>query len=162
MDGRRAGRRTRYLYATAFNHAGEGEGFVKVDLEAGREGGKEGGVGLVQVNYGEETFGGEVIFVPREGKGGGEGGEDEGYLLTFVHSYGRNVSEFRVYDAERAGEGREGGLVASVALPRRVPWGFHALWVGEEELKKQHGVVRLRKGRVVGEEEGGEEGKEEL
>lgn len=83
VDGRRVGRRTRYLYATAFNHAGEGEGFVKIDP--------------------------------------------------------RNVSEFRVYDAREVEGGREGGgkggLVASVVLPRRVPWGFHALWVGEKEMR---------------------------
>jgi len=164
------GRRTRYLYATAFNHAGEGEGFVKIDLEGGREGGREGGVGLVKVNYEEGTFGGEVIFVPREDKGGKEGGEeggeDDGFLLTFVHSYPRNVSEFRVYDAREVEGGREGGgkggLVASVVLPRRVPWGFHALWVGEKELKEQQGMVRLRKGKVVKEEGKGEGGKEEL
>jgi len=170
VDGRRVGRRTRYLYATAFNHAGEGEGFVKIDLEGGREGGREGGVGLVKVNYEEGTFGGEVIFVPREDKGGKEGGagggEDDGFLLTFVHSYPRNVSEFRVYDAREVEGGREGGgkggLVASVVLPRRVPWGFHALWVGEKELKEQQGMVRLRKGKVVKEEGKGEGGKEEL
>jgi len=163
VDGRRAGRRTRFLYATPFNHVGEGEGFVKVDLERG-EGGREGGVGFEQVRYEEGTFGGEVIFVPREGgRGGGEGREeDDGYLLTFVHSYLRNVSEFRVYNAKTMEGGRDGGLVASVELPRRVPWGFHGLWVGEEELKEQQGRVCLRKGRVVGGEGGGEGRKEEV
>ena len=130
---------------------------MKVDL-----GGREGGVGFEQVRYEEGTFGGEVIFVPREGEEGREGGEDDGYLLTFVHSYVRNVSEFRVYDAKTMEGGREGGLVASVELPRRVPWGFHALWVGEEELKEQQGRVGLREGRVVVEGGGGEGEKEEL
>ncbi len=52
--------------------------------------------------------------------------------------------------------------VASIELPRRVPWGFHALFVGEEEVGKQLEKVQLVKGRVVvKEEEEEEEGKKE-
>ncbi|EKU20397.1 9-cis-epoxycarotenoid dioxygenase [Nannochloropsis gaditana CCMP526] len=157
------------MFATVFNQHGEGEGFVKVDLEGERG---EGGAPYAEVKYEEGTFGGEVIFVPREGEreGGGEREEDDGYLLTFTHSYPRNVSEFRVYDARRmeggGEEGKEGereALVASVALPRRVPWGFHALWVEQNELENQRDRVVLRKGKVV--EEGGgaaRKAKEEL
>lgn len=97
----------------------------QVDLEA------EGGLALQTLDLGEETYAGEAIFVPKEGSQ--TGAEDEGYLLTFTYSYKTNSSDFRVYDARTMSS----TPVARVPLPRRVPYGFHAIWVPQEELNHQ-------------------------
>jgi carotenoid cleavage dioxygenase len=62
---------------------------------------------------------GEGVFVPR---GAAEG---DGWLITFVYDRGRDGSDFVVFDAEDMA----GGPVGRVALPRRVPYGFHGWWV---------------------------------
>jgi carotenoid cleavage dioxygenase len=61
----------------------------------------------------------ETTFVPA---GAGEG---EGWLLTFVYDHATDSSELVVLNALHV----EDGPVASVALPRRVPHGFHGVWV---------------------------------
>lgn len=91
--------------------------------------GPGGKTGLQVLNFGERTTGGEAMFVPRQQAES----EDDGYLLTFTYSYVTNTSDFRVYDARTFDE----VPVARVPLPRRVPHGFHALWVPQEELDNQ-------------------------
>jgi hypothetical protein len=56
-----------------------------------------------------------------------------GWLVTYVHDEGAGESSLRVYDAaSMAGE-----AVAVVALPQRVPYGFHALFLNEEQFQAQ-------------------------
>jgi len=64
---------------------------------------------------------GEAVFVPRAGAAG----EDEGWLLTFVHDAADATSSFVVLAADDLAA----GPVATVALPQRVPAGFHGNWV---------------------------------
>jgi carotenoid cleavage dioxygenase len=62
---------------------------------------------------------GEWLFVP---DGDDEG---EGYVLTYVFDATDGTSELVVLDARRVDD----GPVGRVALPQRVPYGFHATWV---------------------------------
>lgn len=64
---------------------------------------------------------GEWFFV---GDDAGDG-DDEGWLLGYVTDEATMRSRFVVLDASDV----ESGPVASVALPQRVPYGFHATWV---------------------------------
>ena len=55
---------------------------------------------------------------------------DGGFLVTYVHEDGQEKSEMVVYDAATMAS----VPVARVALPARVPHGFHAAHVGEAQL----------------------------
>ena len=63
----------------------------------------------------------EAVFVPDPGRAGAE---DGGWLLAFVHDAATDSSEFVVLDAQEP----SAGPVATVALPQRVPVGFHGNW----------------------------------
>ena len=65
---------------------------------------------------------GEAVFVPSAG-----GGEDEGWLLSVVTDVAADASRLLVLDAGSVEP------VASVALPRRVPAGFHGSWIEDGE-----------------------------
>jgi carotenoid cleavage dioxygenase len=52
-------------------------------------------------------------------------GEGEGYLFTFVYDHATDKSTLAVLDATRVAR----GPVAEIELPRRVPHGFHGVWV---------------------------------
>jgi carotenoid cleavage dioxygenase len=66
---------------------------------------------------------GEFVFVPGEGATS----EDDGYLMGFVYDPTRDSSDFVVLDAHDVA----GAPVATVALPQRVPYGFHGNWVAD-------------------------------
>ena len=70
---------------------------------------------------GPSRHAGEWLFVPA----GSDLADDAGYLLTYVHDEATGISELVVIDASAV----ERGPVASVALPQRVPYGFHATWI---------------------------------
>ena len=53
-------------------------------------------------------------------------GEDDGYLVCFVHDEAANQSECLIIDAQHLAA----GPVATIIMPFRVPYGFHAGWVG--------------------------------
>ncbi|CAB1111477.1 unnamed protein product [Ectocarpus sp. CCAP 1310/34] len=86
------GRKNRFGYCTTFNSKGDAAAEVKVDLQAAKP-------ELAQVGriaYEDGFVGGECIFIPskpddhaghdgdNDGDGEPEGGEDDGYLATFV------------------------------------------------------------------------------
>jgi carotenoid cleavage dioxygenase-like enzyme len=52
-------------------------------------------------------------------------GEDEGWLITFVYDAARDGSDLVIVDAADV----TGKPVATIALPQRVPFGFHGSWV---------------------------------
>jgi carotenoid cleavage dioxygenase len=76
---------------------------------------------------GAEHTPGEPIYVPASDSGGGE---DEGYLVTFVYDKSRDKSAFCLFDAQRLSS----GPIARVELPVRVPIGFHGTWVPDSAL----------------------------
>ena len=62
---------------------------------------------------------GEAFFVA------GDTGEGEGWLLTLVYDHAAATSDLVILDATRISR----GPVATIHLPRRVPFGFHGVWV---------------------------------
>ncbi|MGD0191000.1 MAG: carotenoid oxygenase family protein [Rhizomicrobium sp.] len=64
----------------------------------------------------------EPVFVPRAE----DSSEGEGWLLAVVYRGAEDRSDLIVLDAQNVGA----GPVATAALPRRVPFGFHGNWVG--------------------------------
>ncbi|CAJ2646831.1 unnamed protein product [Trifolium pratense] len=114
------GKRSRFVYAAIGNPMPKISGVVKIDVLKGEE------VGCRM--YGEGCFGGEPFFVANED--GVE--EDDGYLVSYVHDEKKGESRFIVMDAKSP----ELEIVAEVKLPRRVPYGFHGLFVSESDMRK--------------------------
>ncbi len=74
-------------------------------------------------DFGAHRHPGEPVFVPAAGAKG----EDEGYVVTYLHDDATNTSELVILDASRF----DGKLVARVPLPRRIPYGFHGSWIAD-------------------------------
>jgi carotenoid cleavage dioxygenase len=73
---------------------------------------------------GPEHSAGEWLFVPTGPN------EAEGVVMSFVFDRARDASELVVLDARDVGA----GPLARVALPQRVPYGFHATWVPSQAV----------------------------
>nr|GLL24970.1 carotenoid 9,10(9',10')-cleavage dioxygenase 1-like [Ipomoea trifida] len=128
------GRKQRYVYATMLSDLAKVKGIVKFDLHAEPETGKTklevGGNVEGIFDLGPGRFGSEAIFVPREAS---TCDEDDGYLILFVHDENTGKSAVNVIDAKTM----SADPVAVVELPNRVPYGFHAFFVNEEQLQRQ-------------------------
>jgi carotenoid cleavage dioxygenase len=61
------------------------------------------------------------VFVPRTAAAG----EGDGFLVAVAYRGAENRSDFIVLDAQNV----TAGPIATAALPRRVPFGFHGNWV---------------------------------
>lgn len=81
--------------------------------------------------FGPGCFGGEPFFVARE-PDNPEADEDDGYVISYVHNENTGESRFVVMDAKSPTL----EIVAAVKLPRRVPYGFHGLFVKESDINK--------------------------
>ena len=88
-------------------------GILKSDLATGRSELHDCGPGRTA---------GEVVFAQARGA---DPGSDDGYLLTYVYDAATNGSELWVLDASRMTR----PPIARVALPQRVPNGFHGSWL---------------------------------
>jgi carotenoid cleavage dioxygenase len=113
------GRRHRYAYATRTEFEGSFalNGLVKHDHDRGTS---------ESATFGTAGHAGEPIFVPDpDGTG-----EDDGWVLVVVYDAARDGSDLYVLDATDFG----GRPVARVALPQRVPYGFHGSWVPDSAL----------------------------
>jgi len=118
----RVGREHRYGYTVEIGTGPDGSpalaGLLKLDLRTGR---------TVQHAFGAGRNPGEPVFVPAEGA---DPASDEGYVMTYLHDEGTGRSEFVVLDASRF----DAPPIARVALPQRVPYGFHGSWISDAEL----------------------------
>lgn len=85
---------------------------LKHDLDRGTTEGHDFGAGHMP---------GEFVFVPRAGSRA----EDDGWLMGYVYDATRDTSDLVVLDALDV----TGAPVATVHLPRRVPFGFHGSWI---------------------------------
>jgi carotenoid cleavage dioxygenase len=114
-DLRRTGREHRYAYYVDDRRSADTVdlgGVIKRDHRTGEH----------EVwDPGPTRHGGEWLFVADDGATG----DDEGWLLGYVHDEATGTTELTVLDATDV----PSGPVASVALPQRVPYGFHAAWV---------------------------------
>ncbi|KAL5543570.1 hypothetical protein UlMin_007354 [Ulmus minor] len=130
------GRKQRYVYGTRLDDSiAKVTGIVKFDLHAEPESGKKfievGGNVAGLYDLGPGRFGSEAIYVPKVP--GVTSEEDDGYLIFFVHDENTGKSAVHVIDAKTMSP----DPVAVVDLPHRVPYGFHALFVTEEQLQEQ-------------------------
>ncbi|CAL0314246.1 unnamed protein product [Lupinus luteus] len=110
------GKKNRFVYAAVGDPLPKISGVVKLDVSKGEVGCRM---------YDEGCYGGEPFFVAN-----GEGEEDDGYLVSYVHDEKKGESKFLVMDAKSP----ELEVVAAVKLPRRVPYGVHGLFVRDSDL----------------------------
>ncbi len=114
-DPRRVGRKQRYGYFVQTRDNPDTVdlgGLVKRDYRTGR---------VETWDPGPSGHTGEWLFVPD----GSSADEDAGYLLTFLYDDTRRTSQLVIVDATDV----RAGPVARIAIPQRVPYGFHATWV---------------------------------
>lgn len=64
----------------------------------------------------------EPVFVPRKP----DSAEGDGWLLAPVYRAATDTSDLIILDAQDI----TSGPVATIHVPRRVPFGFHGNWVG--------------------------------
>ena len=105
---------TRYVYAAVFNpeRPFSFDGVMKFDNTKQL---------TLSFMYGPDRFGGEAVFAPKIGAVD----EDDGYLICFVQDELNQRSECLILDAKDI----EAGPIATLHIPYRVPYGFHAAWV---------------------------------
>ncbi|KAJ6846378.1 putative zeaxanthin 7,8(7',8')-cleavage dioxygenase, chromoplastic [Iris pallida] len=124
------GRKNRYAYLGVGDPMPKISGAVKLDFGLA---GKSGGDCVVAKRmFGPGCFGGEPFFVPADHAEAGAD-EDKGYVVTYVHNEEKGESRFLVMDAQSP----DLEIVAEVLLPRRVPYGFHGLFVTDAQLRSQ-------------------------
>ncbi|KAJ1702690.1 hypothetical protein LUZ63_002469 [Rhynchospora breviuscula] len=114
------GRKTQFSYLAVAEPWPKVSGFAKVDLLTGK---------MEKFLYGDNRYGGEPYFLPKDASR--MGGEDEGYVLCFVHDEAACQSELLIVNAADL------RLEASIKLPSRVPYGFHGTFIRSEELNGQ-------------------------
>ncbi|KAG0091396.1 hypothetical protein BGZ93_008839 [Podila epicladia] len=97
----------------------------------------------------------EPFFVPAlPRKDGKELEEDEGHLIMYVYDENQlenghaqpgkpQVTELWIFDAQKFGPETE--PVAKVRIPRRIPYGFHGLWLSKEMIKANQELNASRK-----------------
>jgi carotenoid cleavage oxygenase len=115
IDERLTGRVHRYGYTAEADLAGEVaplRGLRKHDLVAGR---------VERHDVGAGRHAGEPVFVPAAP----DAGEDHGWILSVVYDETTDSSDVIVVDATDVAA----PPVATVHLRRRVPYGFHGVWI---------------------------------
>lgn len=119
-DPRRVGRAYRYGYLAGTRenpNTVELGGLIKHDFTTGTR----------EVwDPGPTRHSGEWLFVPGDAA---DDADDAGWLLGYVHDEATGTSELAVIDATDVAA----GPVATVTVPQRVPYGFHAAWVPDAE-----------------------------
>jgi carotenoid cleavage dioxygenase len=103
------------VYALANNRdleSGAFGGLLRYDLKRGE---------AAYHGFGDDRTPSEFAFAPApDGQG-----EDEGWLIGFVYDRARNASDLVIFDAQRL----SGKPLAEIQLPKRVPQGFHGVWI---------------------------------
>ncbi|CAI6011693.1 unnamed protein product [Closterium sp. NIES-65] len=129
------GRKQRYVYCASFEGITRICGIAKIDLQSAPDLSAPyytvGGCVSGFFDHGPGRFGSEPVFVPRSNEPGLE--EDDGYVLTFVHDTNTDISEVVVLDAKTMAS----DPVATIRLPQRVPYGFHGIFVSEDQITAQ-------------------------
>jgi carotenoid cleavage dioxygenase len=117
LDDRRLGHPHRYGYAVYTERGADqstGTSIIKYDLHTGLSTLHDFGPGRIPA---------EPVFVPAA-----EGAvEDEGWLMTYVYDAARDGSDLVILNAADLTD----KPVATVSLPRRVPFGFHGSWIAD-------------------------------
>nr|AIU94747.1 9-cis-epoxycarotenoid dioxygenase [Morus alba var. multicaulis] len=122
VNRNRLGRKTRFAYLALAEPWPKVSGFAKVDLFTGQ---------VTKYLYGDQRFGGEPLFLPRDSDINSSSEEDDGYILAFVHDEKEWKSQLQIINAMNM------KLEASIDLPSRVPYGFHGTFISSKDLEKQ-------------------------
>ncbi|XP_051123633.1 carotenoid 9,10(9',10')-cleavage dioxygenase-like isoform X2 [Andrographis paniculata] len=129
------GRKQSFVYGAILENFDRITGIIKFDLreepDPGRVKLEVGGNVKGIFHLGPGIFGSEAVFVPRQPGTSTE--EDDGYLIFFVHDENTGKSAVNIIDAKTM----SADPVAIIELPKRVPYGFHALFVTEEQIQEQ-------------------------
>ena len=113
IDERQTGRVHRYGYTMEISATWAiGNGLRKHDLVSGQ---------VERHDAGPSRAAGEALFVPASP----DAGEDEGWVLSVVYDAATDSSDLIIVDATDF----TADPVATVHLRRRVPFGFHGIWV---------------------------------
>lgn len=112
IDERQVGRPYRYGYSAAIDPTLPSHSLFKHDMHTGRT--------EVHKQGPHRTFF-EPVFVPAHESAG----EDEGYVMTYVHDAERNAADVVIVPAQDF----TAAPLATIQLPVRVPYGFHGNWV---------------------------------
>ena len=116
FDDRLGGQDYRYAYSTHWWGDKVSSGpLYKHDVRTGRTEVHDFGPGYACM---------EPVFVPRTDATG----EDDGYLMAYVHNAHRNASDVVILSAQDFGS----APLAVIELPVRVPFGFHGDWVPDQ------------------------------
>ena len=115
IDERLTGKPYRYGYTTGLGEDLALGGIKKHDL---------GGGTSELHSEGDNRVFMEPVFVPRSD----DAGEDDGWVLAYVYDKTTDKSDVVIVAAQDF----ESGPVATVHLPRRVPYGFHGNWAADE------------------------------
>ncbi|MEX2267415.1 MAG: carotenoid oxygenase family protein [Acidimicrobiia bacterium] len=119
IDERQTGRVHRYGYTMEITSEWAVQnGLRKHDLVAGKVERHDAGTGRAA---------GEPVFVPASP----DAGEDEGWVLSVVYDATTDSSDVLVIDATDF----TAAPVATIHLRRRVPFGFHGIWVAGARLE---------------------------
>ena len=111
----RTGRFNRYFFALEQPSSVEMRGVVRYDLHTGE-------IQHHLVAPGDQNS--EPVFVARPGGRA----EDDGWLLVCVYRHASQTTEVRILDARDIAA----APLATVALGRRIPAGFHGAWIPSE------------------------------
>jgi carotenoid cleavage dioxygenase-like enzyme len=115
LDERRTGLPYRHGYFAAYRNRDRTrfDSVAHIDLATGKK---------AVCGFGEGDVPGEPVFVPRSANAP----EGDGWLLSVVYRAASDTSDLVVLDATDIGT----GPVATIHVPRRVPFGFHGNWAG--------------------------------
>ena len=113
------GRKGRYAYNVHIDNAQtlRFTGLVKYDTMTGQS---------EKYLFDENFYGSEAAFAPKKNAKS----EDEGYVVCYTHNIATDKSELVILDAQQFSM----GPVARIALPHKVPMGFHATWISGENF----------------------------
>ncbi|PIN01066.1 Beta, beta-carotene 15,15'-dioxygenase [Handroanthus impetiginosus] len=123
------GKKNRYVYAAVGSPMPKIGGVVKIDLSLSTT--DSGDCTVASHLYPPGCYGGEPFFVAKE-PDNPAAEEDDGYLVTYLHNENVEESKFMVMDAKSPTL----EIIAAVKLPRRVPYGFHGIFVPECDIKR--------------------------
>jgi len=120
-DERLLGRRHRFGYGVGFETSAE---LSRPEVSVAIKHDVDAGTNEVH-DYGQGRSTGELVFVPSSD----EAAEDDGWLMSLVHDAGTDRSELVILHSQDF----TGSPVARVALPQRVPVGFHGNWIPDAD-----------------------------
>jgi carotenoid cleavage dioxygenase len=118
VDDRLAGRESRYghLITAGGDGADRPSSLLRYDLVTGD---------VDRHDFGPGRHAAEASFVPADDRPGGPG-----WLMTYVYDAATDTSDLVILDADALIQ----PPVATIHLPRRVPYGFHGNWLPHEPV----------------------------